>query len=187
VEGLTPRPPNSPVALLRATDHARVLLRRAELLLALLAVLIAVPVGVLAATARAAAPEPGPATARAELLEPAHSPEVAVTGALVPVAAQWIDPRGELRSGTVRAPAGLPAGASVAVALDGSGALAEPSPPIAGPAATGLAAGAGVLVICWTVLALAGAIWRSRLAARDDRRLAREWARVEPVWSRRRV
>ncbi len=38
-----------------------------------------------------------------------------------------------------------------------------------------------------TVLALTGAIWRSRLAARDDRRLVREWARVEPVWSRRRV
>ncbi|MCO1656914.1 Rv1733c family protein [Pseudonocardia humida] len=173
--------------LLRATDHARALLRRAQLALAVLAVLIAVPVGVLAGASRADAPAPHHDTARAELLEPALPAEAAVAGDLVPVEAHWLGPRGELHWGTLRAPAGLPAGASVTVALDDSGAIVPPPPPVAGPTATGLAAGLGTLAICWSVLALAGAIWRARLAARDNRALTREWARVEPVWSRRRV
>ncbi|WP_214407931.1 hypothetical protein [Pseudonocardia lacus] len=122
MEGLTPRPPNSSAALLRATDHARVLLRRAQVLLAVFAVLVAVAIGLLAAASRAAAP-------------PAHL-----------------------------------------------GAVVEPP-----PTAAGLVAGIGTLAVCWGLLALAGAIWRARLAAHDRRALAREWARVEPVWSHRRV
>jgi hypothetical protein len=187
VERPIPHPPNSLIALLRATDDARALLRRAQALLAVAAVVVAVAVGVLAAASRAAAAPARPDTTRAELLGPARAAEVAVAGALVPVAAQWTGPRGEPHSGTVRAPAGLPAGAAVTVALDGSGAVVEPPPAVAGPTATGLVAGFGTLAACWGLLAVGGGIWRARLTARDQRALGREWARVEPVWSRRRV
>lgn len=187
MEGLTPRPPNSSAVLLRATDHARALLRRAQFLLAVLAVLVAVAIGLLAGASRPSGTAPQPGTVRAELLEPAHGAEVAVAGATVPVAARWTDPSGEVRTGTVTAPAGLPAGAEVDVALDRGGAVVAPPPAVAGPIATGLVAGTGTLVACWVLLAVAGGVWRSRLAARDRRDLAREWARVEPVWSRRRV
>lgn len=189
MEGLTPRTPNSPASLLQATDHARALLRRAQILLAVLAVLVAVAVGVLAAASRGAAATPHhPETVQAELLEAARPAESTVAGVLVPVAAQWIDPRGQPYSGTVLAPAGLPSGATVTVVLDGGGGtVMEPPRPVAGPAATGLLAGAGTLGACWGLLALAGGVWRTRLTARDNRVLAREWARVEPVWSRRRV
>jgi len=186
VEGPTPRPPNRSALLLRAIDRDRALLRRAQLALAALAVLIAVPIGVLAGASRAAA-TPEITTTLAELLHAAAPAEAAVAGELVPVTARWSGPDGEPRRGTLHAPAGLPAGAAVPVALDGDGAVVEPPAPVAGPVATGVVAATATLVVCWSALAVAGAVWRARLTARAQRGLAREWARVEPIWSERRA
>jgi hypothetical protein len=175
------------VSLLHATDAAHALLRRAQVLLAGAAVVIAAVVGVLAGASRAHPSPPGAGTTQAELLEPARAADVAVAGAPVPVAARWTGPHGEPHSGTVHVPAGLPAGAAVTIALDDGGAVVGTPPAVAGPAGTGLVAGIGTLAACWGLLAVAGGIWRARLTARDRRTLAREWARVEPVWSGRRV
>jgi hypothetical protein len=67
------------------------------------------------------------------------------------------------------------------------GLLAAAAAPAPSPVATGVIAGLGTLAACWSLLGLAGALWRSRLAARDARETAREWARVEPFWSRRTI
>jgi hypothetical protein len=67
-----------------------------------------------------------------------------------------------------------------------AGALAGASAPAA-PLATGLTVCAGTVAVCWALLGLAGAVCRRRLADRDSRDWGREWALVEPVWSRRTV
>ncbi len=66
------------------------------------------------------------------------------------------------------------------------GALAGASAPAA-PLATGLTVCAGTVAACWALLRLAGSVWRRRLADRDSQDWGREWALVEPVWSRRTV
>lgn len=52
-------------------------------------------------------------------------------------------------------------------------------------AARGAVAGMATLIVCWVLLLTAGAIWRRRLARRDERNWADGWARVEPLWSER--
>jgi hypothetical protein len=68
----------------------------------------------------------------------------------------------------------------IAVAV---GIAAGASVPSGQPLTTGVLTAGATLLICATVLAVAGAVWRSRLAARDSRDWDRDWARVEPRWS----
>lgn len=81
-----------------------------------------------------------------------------------------------------RAQAGL-AALAVVTAL-AVGIAAGATVPSGHPVATGLLTAAATLLICMAVLAVAGAVWRSRLAARDSRDWDSSWARVEPLWSR---
>ena len=43
------------------------------------------------------------------------------------------------------------------------------------------------LIVCWTLLVVAGAVWRRRLVARDLREWSEGWSRVEPGWRGRTV
>lgn len=182
----TPREHGGPAsaALLRPTDHARRAVRRAQLLLGLVAVVVAVPVGIAAGQG-----SPGPSSGRlsvsAELLEPAPAAETAVTGAAVPTPARWSTPDGATHTGRLWAEAGLARGAQVTATIDPSGRPVEPGSPAEDPSVTGLLAGTAVVVTCWVLLVLAGIAAHRRLAALDSRRWAAEWARVEPLWSGR--
>ena len=109
-----------PAPLVRATDEARRLIRRAQLALAAAALAAAVPVAMIVA-------------------EQAAERQSA---ALIPAAS-------------------------------------------ADPLLTGVLAGLTTLFACWGLLAVAGSVWRARLAARDRRDWAADWARVEPSWSGR--
>jgi hypothetical protein len=72
---------------------------------------------------------------------------------------------------------------AVAVGL-GAGVSSVPAAGRLEPVLAGVLAGTATLAICSTLLAVAGAVWRSRLAARDGDGWADEWARVGPRWRR---
>jgi hypothetical protein len=145
--------------LLRSTDHARFLLRKAGIALAALAIPVAVVVGVVAA---------GPPA-------PAHSEAAAATASdtLRPLSA---------------APRSDAPGSAVSIARAEEIAEPGPDHRTA-PDSTnmGRQAALTVLFMCWALLLLIGAIWRRRLAARDLRDWAEGWAEVEPRWSGRTV
>lgn len=168
---------------MRTTDHARRIVRRAQALLGALAVVIAVPVGVAAAQ-----PQPGPregvVTVAAEPLEPGPAPEVAVADATVSTSARWSTPDGAVHTGTPWAKAGLAPGAVRATEVDAAGQAVAPGSHVIEPL-NGLLAGVVTLLTCWALLAVAVATGRARLAARDARRWAADWARIEPTWSGR--
>lgn len=162
MEGLTPRyRPQDLPSLARGTDHARILLNRARLALAALAVVLAIPVGLVVGLTYQEPAAPVPAV---RLAQPA--PMVATTPAGPSV-------------GAAPAP-GLAAAAPVVSGPFGP-------VPTAGvrPVAAGLAAGVLTVAICWMLLLVANGVWRSRLAAADSRAWTTEWTRIEPLWSRR--
>jgi hypothetical protein len=103
------------------------------------------------------------------------------------VLGRWQPPGQQSRSGQVLAPVGAPAGSTVTVWIDRSGALASPPPDhrdIAGDVAiAAVAAGllACVLLLGSTALARR-ALDRRRLAAWDA-----EWRATGPLWSGRRA
>lgn len=174
-------------ALPRRTDRARSRLRYAQLALAGLAVVIAVPLG---AAVREDAPDPAspatgtgaPTEVRAELLAPATGSDLGmVVDAEVPTPARWSAPDGGERTGLLWVGPGLDRGAVLAVWVDADGEQADPPSDV--PAgATGVLAGLSTVLACWAGLAVLGVAVRRRLAAVDDRRWAAEWARVEPLW-----
>ncbi len=146
--------------LMRSTDHARSLLRKAQLGLAFLAVPVAVTIGVIAA-------DPAGFTLAAPVAQAALGQYHPGTADIGPTS---IEP------GSISA---LARAEDVAELV-----LAEPDPqnrPI-----SGLTAGLCTLAICWALLGGAAAIWRRRLAGRDLDDWAEGWARVEPSWSDRR-
>jgi len=146
--------------LLRTTDYARLLLRRAQLALALLAVPVAMTVGVVV-TGMA---QPGPAaTVSATAVDALHTTYDALS-------------RIELRPGSLGAPA-----RADEIARDLTTSAVDQ------PTVNGLLAGLSTLGCCWTLLGATGAIWRRRLDDRDLRDWAAGWARVEPRWSGRTV
>lgn len=172
---------------MRFTDRARRTLRRARFLLGVLAVAVAVPVGVAAAGA-IPAPLAGGAMVRAELLAAAPvNPSTAVVGAEVPTPARWSTPDGGVRTGLVWVEAGLAPGATVTVPVDAFGSAAAPKVRAEDPGVTGVLAGIATVLVCWTLLAIAAAAYRIRLDAIDDHSWAAGWAHFEPIWSGRKI
>ncbi len=160
VDADTPRDRRDGVTLPRYTDHARLLLRRAQYALALMAVPVALTVGMIAA-------EPGTVE-----LTPAVSQIMADAGS------PWM-------SGRPVGPDAVSALARAEAVAHRVDASATPDPRDRREA--GLFVLVVTLVLCWSMLLVAGAIWRHRLAVCDDRDWADGWARVEPRWSDRTV
>lgn len=163
----------------RATDHARTLIRKAQLALAGLAVPVAMVVGV--ATAAGSTPASTPS-------------------GLGPVGARptsgWVSPTPGSVAGLAQAEVGRSGSAgSPAAGAEMTGfPAAGPRPAgttsierMTGRPLDGVLAALLTLLVCWGLLAGAGAVWRRRLAARDLRDWADGWARVEPRWSGRTV
>ena len=143
--------------LMRSTDHARLLLRKAQLGLAFLAVPVAVTIGVIAA-------DPAGFTLAAPVAHAALEQPESGTADIGPI-----------EPGSISA---LARTEDVAERV-----LAEPDPP--NRPINGLTAGLCTLAGCWALLGGAAAIWRRRLAGRDLDDWAAGWARVEPSWSDR--
>lgn len=140
----------------RSTDYARLLLHRAQLALAALAVPVAVAVGIAATGADRWEPDSVVTTAERQL-----------------VSDLGIDPL-TAAPGTVGA---LARAEAIAHELPSAGSDVGTG--------NGLLAGLGTLGSCWALLVAAGAIWRRRLVERDLRGWSDGWARVEPLWSDR--
>lgn len=182
-----PRGPDGPaLPLMRSTDRVRQVLRRAQIVLGLAAVVIAVLIGLAAADA---APRPTSAgvttTVQAELLASSPTLDAAVVGAAVPATARWTSSDGTIRSGELWVDAGLARGSVVTAPMDAAGELVDQVLGTEAPWVTGLLAGVGTLLSCWGLLAGVCALWRSRLALRDSLDWAAGWAHVEPRWSGR--
>lgn len=171
-------------SLIRLTDRARRALRRAQVLLGALAVVIAIPVGAAAAGA-VSTPPADAGTVQAVLLAPATTPAAAVTGAQIPTPARWAMPDGGMRTELVWVESGLAPGTTVTVPLDAFGGAAAPKIRPEDPRVTGVLAGTATLFVCWALLAIAAAVGRARMDAIDDRSWATGWAEVEPIWSGR--
>jgi hypothetical protein len=174
----------------RATDRAEDLAAWLLMSLALLAVVGALVVGHGAFDlARTRGHAPGALPVQAVLLADAVPAPTTEPGRLpspvqrVPVA--WSDGDGAERTTEVVVAAPLPAGAEVTVWVDRQG------QPAMGPAgrAQAVAFGAGVgltvAIFAWALLAVAWGGVQRWSAARTAAWWAREWARVEPRWSRR--
>ncbi|WP_232661341.1 hypothetical protein [Pseudonocardia sp. TRM90224] len=159
-------------------------MRRAQSLLAVLAVGIAVLVGFVAA-ATVPTPPPGQPTVEAELLAPSPAPELATVGAVVPTPARWIAADGRLRTAQVWAEAGLAEGDTITLVVDGSGRPLTPQPRYDDPTIVGLIAACATALTCWAMLAFMVAVWRRRLDALDDEQWESGWAAIEPQWSGR--
>ena len=150
-----------PLPLPRATDYARLLLGKAQLALAVLAVPVSMTVGIVVAGSDHAAPG-----------TPAASPAVA----MLRTASDLVS-RVELLPATPGTVAGLARADEIAREP-------APGPPDVQPV-NGLLAGLCTLGSCWVALAVAGTMWRRRLDERDLRDWSDGWARVEPLWSDR--
>lgn len=105
---------------------------------------------------------------------------------VVRVDAHWAAPDGTAHTGRVPAAAGAPAGSVVTVWIDGDGRVTTPPVDEAGAVVIGgvtagglLVAGGALLALCWTAV-------RFVTGRCNARRWEREWARVEPEWSRNR-
>jgi hypothetical protein len=161
---------------------------RAVLALAVVLALLAVPV---AALVGAAVQRAGDATAQAELATTypttailVHDAQTSDLGAVTALA-QWHTQAGIERTGTVDAPTGSAAGASVPVWLNASGHPVDP--PLTEDQAywRGVITVIALLVGAFTLLAVGCRGARSLL---DRRRLAEweaDWRAVEPRWTRR--
>ncbi|HVL85149.1 MAG TPA: hypothetical protein VM367_12805 [Pseudonocardia sp.] len=179
--------PDGP-SLLRPTDRARQVIRRAEILLGAVAVLLAVLVGSAVHASELERARAGSALGPvpAVLLEASPFPAQAhVMGAPVPVAARWTAPDGTPRTGRLWAEPGLPAGATVPVWVDGHGLRADAPLSPAMARLGGWLAGIGTAVGCGILLLGLAGLARRVLDVADDRRWSAEWARIEPRWSGR--
>lgn len=183
-----PQRPDDP-SLLRPTDRARRAVRRAQLALAGLALVLALPAGAAVQSdelerSRLAAVTLTPV--QAELLEPAaFGTQGAVVGAPARVTARWTGPDGTERTDRLWAEPGLPRGATIPVWVDAGGTVAAPPGTAAGAEVSGWITALGVTVSLWGALIGLGMLARRALDATDDRRWTAEWALVEPRWSGR--
>ena len=176
--------------LKRGSDRLQVVGR----LVVVLAVLLAPPIAVAtggAVTAHLQAVADAQAAARSHVKAVLLTNAPAATGGTgytevstpsVPVQAMWPLPDGEKGQGLVPAAPGSPAGSSVPVWVGRDGELTPPPLDPAGISTTAVAVGAlpliGLPVVTWLLYALFCAV----LNALRDRRWARDWAAVEPVW-----
>lgn len=163
---------NSGVAPTRTTDTARLLLRRAQLALAAFAVVVAVPVGLLVGLGVPVVAEgTTPASAGTAIATTDRAPisfEVAPDRATTVVPAAWTTPVQDTGSTVTEPPVSKPADIAPQDRTS-----------------TGVLAAVVTMLSCWALLALAGAVWRARLDARDSAEWERGWSRVEPDWSGR--
>ncbi len=162
---------NSGVAPARTTDTARLLLQRAQLTLAAFAIVVAVLVGLVVGLGGPVAESTTPASAGTAITTMDRAPisyDVAPGRAAAVAPAAWTTPV-PATGPTVTEPA-LSSTADV---------------PSGDRASTGVLAAVITMLSCWALLAMAGAVWRSRLDARDRAEWERAWSRVEPDWSGR--
>jgi hypothetical protein len=131
----------------------------------------------------------GPTPVRAVLLAdvpraPSSAQPTASPLPRVPVEWTAVDGTEETGELVLRAP--MPAGAAVDAWVDREGRLtATPPPRTAEAIAFGVGAGLAAGALAWGLLVLAWSGVCRLTAARNDAAWAREWERVEPMWSRR--
>jgi hypothetical protein len=101
----------------------------------------------------------------------------------VPVS--WTSPDGTEQTGELAVRSPLPAGAAITAWLDREGRLA-PAPPQHSSEAVAFGVGAALTAaaVAWALLSAVWSAVRRTVTARNDAAWTREWARVEPVWSR---
>jgi hypothetical protein len=150
---------------MRSTDHARLLLRRAQYALAGLAVPVSMMVGMIAAD---------PTTAD---IAPAVSQVVLESGS------PWTSDRMVEQPAVSTLARAETAADSVAASAATDSAASDSSHRRDAALFVSLL----TLSLCWAMLLVGGAIWRYRLAVRDYHDWADGWARVEPRWSNRTV
>ena len=101
----------------------------------------------------------------------------------VPVS--WMAADGTEQTGELVVHAPMTAGSAVTAWLDREGRLASTPPRHAMEAvAFGVGAALTVVAVAWALLSAAWSAVRRATATRNDAAWTREWARVEPVWSR---
>jgi hypothetical protein len=191
----------------RGTDRAEDLVAWLLTALGLLAVFGAVVVGL---TAHDAALRPGRiddlTAVRAVLLTdvpPPPTPTRRIPHPVPHATVAWTAPDGTVRIGELVVRRPLRAGTPIRAWVDHrgrltwSGTCAPPADPPGGPRtcgppsrgaealAFGVVAGLAAVAAAWVVLALAWSGVRRVTTARNAASWAREWARVEPLWSRR--
>jgi hypothetical protein len=178
--------------LRRRTDRVEAAIRLVTLILLLVAVpIVGIAVGRQAdhlALRRADAQRATEHEVTAVLLRPAPAtgvPDPYTSIQMTYVLARWQPPGQSSRSGQVLAPAGTPAGGTVTVWVDASGAVAPPPPDhrdIAGDVTI-------AVVVTWMVASLlvmgSNALARRALDRRRLNAWDAEWRATGPLWSRR--
>jgi hypothetical protein len=173
----------------RPTDRMEDLLAWLLVSLGMLAALGAVLVGVAAHRAALIPGELGDARpVRAVLLADAPpAPAVAqpMRSPVPPVPVSWTSADGTEQTGELAVSSPLTAGTAVMAWLDREGRL-TPTPPQHSSEAVAFGVGAALTAaaLAWALLAAAWSAVRRVTAGRNDAAWTREWARVEPVWSR---
>ena len=177
--------------LMRRADWLEAALGVAVITLALMLVPVALAVGsetyanqVRAGNEQSLTRHPATATLVADAPpQPVGTRGEAVSGASQ-VPARWTLPNGTERAGTVRADNGTRAGDPVSIWLDESGNLTD-GPITDGQAASaGLAVAIGLWVCAAAVLSVIFLLARAGLNRARSAAWQREWARVEPDWTR---
>lgn len=185
-----PAGPAAPPLPVRGTDRVEDLTAWLLVSLGLLAAIGAVLVG---RAAHDAALDPaqadGPMAVQAVLLAdvpPAPTAGQPAASPLPRVPVAWTAADGVERTGELMLRAPLPAGTAVSAWLDGEGRLSA-GPPQRTSEAVAFGVGVGLTAggLAWAVLTLLWSAVCRRTTARNAAAWAREWARVEPVWSRR--
>jgi hypothetical protein len=168
----------------RGTDRLEDLVAWVLVALGLLAALGAVVVGRAAHDATLGPDGVGaPAPIRAVLLADLPAP---TSGPLPWVPVSWAADDGSEQIGELAVPAPAPAGTAVPAWPDGQGRLTTTPPRHTSEAvAVGVGAGMTVAALVWALLMLVWSGACRATAARRDAAWEREWAQVEPVWSRR--
>ena len=175
--------------LVRGTDRIEDLVAWLLVSLGLLAALGAVLVG---AAAHDAARGPGRLTAAVPVsvvlladVPPAPAATQRFPSPLPRVPVSWTAADGVEQTGELGLRAPLSAGDEVTAWLDRDGRLSATPPQHASEAvAIGVGAGLTTAAMAWALLSGMWSGVRRATAARNDAAWAREWARVEPVWSR---
>jgi hypothetical protein len=174
---------------IRRTDRVEDLVAWLLVSLGLLAGLGAVLVG---AAARDAALGPGRLSAAAPVsvvlladVPPAPAATQRFPSPLPRVPVSWTASDGVEQTGELGLRAPLSAGDEVTAWLDRDGRLSAAPPQHASEAmAVGVGAGLTTAAMAWALLSGMWSGVRRATTARNDAAWAREWARVEPVWSR---
>jgi hypothetical protein len=172
--------------LVRTTDRLEDLVAWLLMSLALLAAFGAVLLGHSVYGASAAGRTAGHATAVRAVLLADVPPVPTDTPSPRSVPAVWTDADGAEHTVELLMTAPLPAGTEITAWVDRFGqVVTPPAEQPAEAAALGVGAALAVVALTWTLLAAAWMRIRRATARRNAATWAREWALVEPEWSRR--